>query len=199
MTRRLAACNSHNFVSVGDLFPFQETGVLEKKNSFNTLLWIENYFYSCRNNVIPSSWSHNVSHWLYLSWLVDVKNSIFILWMMLSSQILLRSYLEFWIMMATSYHDVTLWRYDVTKLALSISACKCARKLINFCFYGIFCCWVRRCYRARVCMMTSHQVVASWYPKQPKHIPHCNMLTGSNKRSNCYDVVMWTHGHDVTS
>ena len=63
------------------------------------------------------------------------------------------------------WRDVMTSCHDVTTLDLPISACRCAWKLILFCFHGFSGHWVQNCYWFFICVMTWRHDVMSWRHK----------------------------------
>ena len=81
---------------------------------------------------------------------------------------------RFWFNPTAWHRDVMTSRHDITKLILPISARRCARKMIRFCFYDTvvvsmirflflwYCCWIQKLCRFCICMMTSRYDVMPW-------------------------------------
>ena len=82
---------------------------------------------------------------------------------------------RFWFNLTGSHHDVMTLRHDTNKRILPISACRCARKMILFCFYDTLGCWVQTCCRFCICMMTSRHDVMPWRQKHAVHISACRI------------------------
>ena len=61
------------------------------------------------------------------------------------------------------------WLYDVTKLTLSILACRWATQMVRCLFmYGCLGCLIRKCHNSTICMMTSLHALTSW-SWRPRH------------------------------
>ena len=69
---------------------------------------------------------------------------------------------RFWFNPTAWHRDVMTSRPDITKLILPISAHRCARKMIRFCFYDTLGCWIQKLCRFCICMMTSRHNVMPW-------------------------------------
>ena len=121
----------------------------------------------------------------------------------------------FWFHQSAWHCDVITSRHDVTKFILAIAACRCARNMIFFCFYDILGCWVQKCGRFCICLMTSRHDVMAWRQKHAVHISACRLdrkviifvvsiVFRLAELKNvfasgfwwCHDVMTWRH--DVT-
>ena len=74
---------------------------------------------------------------------------------------------RFWFNPTAWHRDVMTSHHDITKLILPISARRCARKMMRFCFYDTLGCWIQKLCRFCICMMT----FTSWHhmPWRQRH------------------------------
>ena len=165
------------------------------------------------------SWCHDIMLWrhktwfiIYLSQLVDVRESRFfffvsmVWWVNMFKNVI--NYLLVW------GCDVTTSCHDVTNPDVPISACRCARKVILFCFYGFLGHWVWKCYWilfVQCCdVMTSyHDVTKPDLPISACRCPRKMIIflfpcflgdwVQNCQRffiymmSSCHDVMSWRH------
>ena len=113
----------------------------------------------------------------------------------------------------TAWHrDVMTSQHDESKLIFPISACRCTRKRILFCFYKTLGCWVRKCCQFCICMMTSRHDVMSWLQEQAvlyislvevleRRFVFCFYSSPACRVQKCYRfrVCMMSWRNDVTS
>ena len=95
------------------------------------------------------NWRHDVRHNRDVKISFMTQNPVYYLWD------------RFWFHSA-AWHFTMTSRYDFNKLTLTISAYRCARKIILFLSFNFSNCWVRKWTRSCKCMMTSRHVVTSW-------------------------------------
>ena len=82
---------------------------------------------------------------------------------------------RFWFNPTAWHRDAMTSRHDVTKLILPISACRCARKMIRFCFYDTLGCWIQKLCRFCICMMTSRHDIMPWRQRHAVLISACRI------------------------
>ena len=112
------------------------------------------------------SWCHDVMLWrhktwfiIYLSQLVDVLETWFFFVSMVCSVNKFKIVINYLLVWGC---DVTTSCHDVTNPDVPISACRCARKVIDlFCFYGFFGQWLQKFYQIFNCSMSWRHDVMS--------------------------------------
>ena len=82
---------------------------------------------------------------------------------------------RFWFNPTAWHRDVMTSRHDITKLILPISARRCARKMIRFCFYDTLGCWIKNWCQFCICMMTSRHDVMPWRQRHAVLISACRI------------------------
>ena len=108
-----------------------------------------------------TSWRHVMTslNLIYLSQLVDVLESGFFFVSIVFQVNEFKNVIEFSFVWC---RDFMTSCHDVTESDLPISACRCARKLLLFCFLGFLGHWVRECYWFFICVMPWRHDLMSW-------------------------------------